>query len=296
MSFKDLKNKKSALTDLQKKLEETSSTFGTKDERIWTPEKDKAGNGYAVIRFLPACEGEDMPFVKLYSHGFKGPTGLWYIENSLTTLGQTDPIGDYNKELWNSGEEELKNQVRRQKRKLNYYSNIYIVKHTARPEDEGKVFLFRYGKKIFDKIMDAVNGDELENRAGYNPFDLWEGADFKLRVKQVEGYPNYDQSNFENPSTLEGLADAQLESIWKRQYPLQPLIAPDQFKSVEELQSQLDRVLGRKNTTSTPVERKVNVSSKPTFTEPEVTKITDPDSFDGEETDALDYFRALSEA
>lgn len=302
MSFKDLKNRKSNLAELQKKLEETNTTFGTKDERIWTIERDTAGNGYAIIRFLPACDGEDMPFVKMYTHGFKGPTGSWYIENSLTTLGGKDPIGDYNSELWNSGDESLKAQARAQKRKLNYYSNIYVVKDSANPENEGKVFLFRYGKKIFDKIMDAVNGDELEGRKGFNPFDIWEGADFKLRVKKVEGYPNYDASSFAEPGTLESLPDAQLESIWKRQHKLQPLVAPDQFKSVAELQAQLDRVLG-KTTTAKPTVTPVSVSSKPQFS-PQVEEIVE--KYSSKETpevededvdmDAVDYFKQLAEA
>jgi hypothetical protein len=296
VSFKDLKKKGSALSTLQKKIEETESTsFGTKDERIWTPEKDKAGNGYAIIRFLPAAADEEMPFVKLYTHGFQGPGG-WYIENSLTTLGQTDPIGEYNRELWNSGEEELKNQVRKQKRKLNYYSNIYIVTDSANPENEGQVFLFRYGKKIFDKIMDAVNGDEMEGRKGFNPFDLWEGANFKLRVKQVEGYPNYDASSFMDPGVLEGLSDAQLESIWKREHSLEEIVAPDKFKTVEELQAQLDRALGRKGGASKPVEKTVDVASKPKFNVVSEPETVDSDETEVEEDNALDYFKQLAEA
>jgi len=303
MSFSSLKkNKSSVFSKLQKQLEE-STKVGTVDERFWRPTVDKAGNGFAIIRFLPAVEGEDMPFVKMYSHAFQG-VGGWYIENSLTTLGKDDPLGEYNRELWNSGDESLKEQVRKQKRKLQYYSNVYIVKDPGNPENEGKVFLFRYGKKIHDKIMDAVNGDELEGREGINPFDFWGGADFKLRVKKVAGYPNYDSSEFNNPGTLEDLDDAQLESIWNRQHGLAALVAPDQFKSYDQLKARLDLVLGRKNTESVsqPSAPAPDVSSKPAFEKPAAPAVEEPVSKAGEETededgdDVMDYFKKLAES
>ena len=315
MSFSNLKsNKSSIFQQLQKQLEKTTQV-GTVDERFWKLSTDKAGNGFAVIRFLPATEGEDMPFVKLYSHAFQGPGG-WYIENSLTTLGQNDPLGEYNRELWNSGDESLKEQVRKQKRKLQYYANVYIVKDAGNPDNEGKVFLFRFGKKIYDKIMEAVNGDELEGREGYNPFDFWTGADFKLRAKKVAGYPNYDSSEFNPTGVLEDLDDAQLESIWKRQFELQPLIAPDQFKSYEQLKTRLDAVLNLKSSGSTeaPSTRTAEavVSAKPTFSTPSVSADTvgtteeknvapqpvaaaTNSGEEGEEEDVLDYFRKLAE-
>ena len=305
MSFSSLKkNKTDIFSKLQKQLEQ-STKVGSVDERFWKPTVDKAGNGFAIIRFLPACDGEDMPFVKMYSHAFQGPGG-WYIENSLTTLGGKDPLGEYNRELWNSGDESLKDQVRKQKRKLQYYSNVYIVKDPGNPDNEGKVFLFKYGKKIHDKIMDAVNGDELEGREGINPFDLWQGADFKLRVKKVAGYPNYDSSEFVDAGTLEDLDDAQLESIWNREYKLQPLVAADQFKSFEQLQERLNLVLNLKNSASTsdapvattrPLAPTTNVSQKPVFKreEPEaVVEETTTTSSDGDE-DVLDYFKKLAE-
>ena len=304
MSFSQLKsNKKDIFSKLQKQLEQTTKV-GTVDERFWKPTVDKAGNGFAVIRFLPAADGEDMPFVKLYSHAFQGPGG-WYIENSLTTLGANDPLGEYNRELWNSGDEEMKNQVRKQKRKLQYYANVYVVKDSGNPDAEGKVFLFRFGKKIYDKVMDAVNGDELEGRDGFNPFDFWQGADFKLRVKKVAGYPNYDSSEFVDPATLEGYEDdAQLESIWKRQFQLQPLVAPDQFKTYEALKTRLNMVLNLKDDaevstpTPTPSVERV-VSAKPVFkTETPVVEETTTTTNDGAEGDdsVMDYFRKLSES
>jgi hypothetical protein len=303
MSFSDLrKNKGNAFNKLQKQLE-TSTKVGTVDERFWKIQSDKAGNGFAVIRFLPAIEGEDMPFVKIYSHAFQGPGG-WYIENSLTTLGKDDPLGEYNRELWNSGDEDLKNQVRKQKRKLSYYSNIYIVKDPANPENEGTVRLFRYGKKIHDKIMEAVNGDELEGRPGINPFCFWEGADFKLRVKKVAGYPNYDSSEFLPVGTLEDLDDSQLESIWKRGHSLQDIVAADQFKSYDQLKERLDKVLGRKVAAASAAREtvreaaaapSVDVSAKPSFSKPE--PVAEPakeaPAADAGEDDVMDYFKNL---
>jgi len=304
MTFSSLKkNKASVFSQLQKQLEKTQQV-GTVDERFWKLSTDKAGNGFAVIRFLPAGDGEDMPFVKLYSHAFQGPGG-WYIENSLTTLGKNDPLGEYNRELWNSGDESLKEQVRKQKRKLQYYSNVYIVKDPTNPDNEGKVFLFRYGKKIYDKIMEAVNGDELEGREGYNPFDFWTGANFKLRAKKVAGYPNYDSSEFESPSTLEDLDDAQLESIWKREFALQSIVAPDQFKSYDQLQERLNAVLNLKGSAKREVVEEAAPSNKfatkpPTPTAPEPTVTEDVSASQSsvveEDDDVLDYFQKLAES
>jgi len=301
MSFSSLKqNKASVFSKLQKQLEQTTQV-GSVDERFWKLTTDKAGNGFAVIRFLPASDGEDMPFVKMYNHGFQGPGG-WYIENSLTTIGQADPMGEFNRELWNSGDEEMKNQVRKQKRKLSYYSNVYIVKDPANPENEGTVRLFRYGKKIHDKIMEAVNGDELEGTEGINPFDFWTGANFKLRAKKVAGYPNYDSSEFQTPDTLDGLDDPQLESIWNRQHKLQALVAPDQFKTYEQLQARLNAVLNLKRgggeTSPAPVATTPSVSAPPVFKKEEVTPepVTTSEAPKAEEDDdVMDYFRKLAE-
>ena len=301
MSFSSLKKGgKSAFSALQKQLE-NSTKVGTVDERFWKLSTDKAGNGYAVIRFLPACDGEDMPFVKMYSHAFQGPGG-WYIENSLTTLGKDDPLGEYNRELWNSGDESLKEQVRKQKRKLSYYANIYVVKDPTNPENEGTVRLFRFGKKIFDKIMECVNGDELEGREGVNPFDFWTGCDFKLRAKKVAGYPNYDSSEFLTAGTLEDLDDAQLESIWKREHSLQALVAADQFKSYDQLKERLDKVLGRKSAAPAPEPTTTtSISSAPVFQKKEepVAEAPTPEQpveqvdADGDD-DVLDYFSKLA--
>jgi len=247
MSFSNLK-KQSSLGSLTAKLvkeveKQNGGGGGGADERLWKPVMDKSGNGYAVIRFLPAPDGEDLPWVKMFSHAFQG-NGGWYIENSLTTIGQKDPLGELNRELWNSGNDADKDTVRKQKRKLSFYANIYVVKDPANPQNEGNVFLYKFGKKIFDKIMEAMQ-PEFEDETAINPFDFWQGANFKLKLKKVAGYWNYDSSEFASVSPLLDDDDA-LEAIWKKQYSLQALVAPDQFKSYDDLKKRLDMVLGNK--------------------------------------------------
>ena len=248
MSFANLK-KQSSLGSLTQKLvkevEKMNNNSSGGDDRLWKPEMDKTGNGYAVIRFLPAPDGEDLPWVKMYSHGFQGPGG-WYIENSLTTIGQKDPVSEYNRTLWNSGNDKDKEIVRKQKRKLSYYANIYVVKDPANPANDGNVFLFKFGKKIFDKIMAAMQ-PEFEDETPINPFDFWQGANFKLKIRKVDGYWNYDKSEFDSPSALLDDDDA-LEALWKTQHSLAAMTAADQFKTYEQLQTRLDYVLGIKGT------------------------------------------------
>lgn len=248
MSFSDLK-KQSKLGNLTAKLvkevEKMNSSNSSSDDRVWRLECDKAGNGYAVIRFLPAPNGEDLPFVKIYSHAFQGVSG-WYIENSLTTLGQKDPVSELNSELWNNGTDAGKELARKQKRKLTYISNIYVVKDPANPANEGKVFLFKYGKKIFDKLTAAMQ-PEFEDEEAIDPFDFWQGANFKLKAKNVAGYRNYDSSEFAAAAPLLDDDDA-MEAVWKKQYSLAELVAADQFKSYDELKKRLYYVLGTKGT------------------------------------------------
>ena len=218
-----------------------NKTSGSGDDRLWKPEVDKAGNGYAVIRFLPAPDGEELPWAKLYTHAFQG-TGGWYIENSLTTLGQKDPVSEHNSQLWNSGIESDKEIARKQKRKLSYYANIYVVKDSANPHNEGQVFLYKFGKKIFDKITAAMQ-PEFEDEDPINPFDFWAGANFKLKIKKVAGYWNYDSSEFDSVSALSA-DDDELEATWKKEYSLEAFTAKDQFKSYEDLERRLNMVLG----------------------------------------------------
>ena len=261
------------------------------DERLWKPELDTSGNGYAVIRFLPAIEGEDLPWVKLFSHAFQGPTGQWYIENSRTTLGRgdvgKDPVSEYNTSLWNSGVETDKEIARKQKRKLSYYSNIYVVSDSKNPENEGKVFLFRYGKKIFDKLMAAMQ-PEFEDESPINPFDFWKGANFKLKIRKVDGYWNYDKSEFEAPSAILD-DDSAIERIWKEQYSLADFTAPSNFKSYEELKTRLDAVLSGKQVVSNQTVEDEPIAQPKVDTKPVESK-------QGEDEDTMDYFNKLANA
>ena len=297
MSFKDLKkqSKLGSLTaKLVKEVEKMNNTGGNSDDRIWKLDVDKGGNGYAVIRFLPAPENEDLPFVKLYSHAFQGPGG-WYIENSLTTLGQKDPVSEYNSLLWNNGTDLGKETARKQKRKLTYVSNIYVVKDPANPENEGRVFLYKYGKKIFDKLTAAMQ-PEFEDEEAIDPFDFWQGANFKLKAKNVAGYRNYDSSEFAAVSPLLDDDDA-LESLWKKQFSLAELVANDQFKTYEELKTRLDYVLGNKKT-STPSYEVVDEDNDRGAAEELVTAAvsTTPSSVnEDDDDDALSYFQKLAE-
>ena len=295
-SFKDLKRSRKSV--YEKIVSETtklqsSNQSGGADTRFWQPEVDKAGNGYAVIRFLPSPKGEDLPWVRLFSHGFQGPGG-WYIENSLTTLNEKDPVGEYNTMLWNRGDEAGKEQARKQKRRLNYISNIYIVKDPTHPENEGKVFLYKYGKKIWDKINDQMN-PEFEDEDPINPFDLWEGANLKLKIRNVEGYRNYDKSEFDKVSALSE-EDDELEKIWNSQYSLQEFLDRKNFKTYAELQARLNRVLGATAVSSTADEVDEEVFEEPRQVQ-QSAKVQEEDQPLSEESsdDSLDFFKQLAE-
>ena len=243
-SFKEMKkNRMSNLESLSKQVEKLAEKPSYEDDRIWKCERDKSGNGYAVIRFLPASNNEDVPWVQLWSHGFKGPGG-WYIENSLTTLGKDDPVSKANTALWNSGIESDKNIARDRKRKLSYYSNILVLEDSANAENEGKVFLFRYGKKIFEKITSVMN-PEFKDETPLNPFDFWTGANFKIKIRQVEGYANYDKSEFAEPSALYDGDDKKCEEVWNQQHSLKEFVSPDNFKSYQELEARFNTVIAK---------------------------------------------------
>lgn len=248
MSFATLKKSANSFDKLTKEIEKLNKPQGAvgPDERLWKPGVDKSGNGYAVIRFLPECDGEDLPWAQVWSHAFQGPGG-WYIENSLTTLNQKDPVGELNRTLWNSGIESDKEIARKQKRKLSYYSNIYVVKDQLNPANEGKVFLYKYGKKIHDKIASAMQ-PQFEDDVAINPFDMWKGADFRVKIQTIGGYWNYDKSDFGQVSTLGGFDDDALEALWKSQYSLTEFSGPTNFKSYEELETRLNSVLSVKKT------------------------------------------------
>lgn len=294
MSFANLKRQSGNLDKLSKAIEalnQSSEGSDNKVDNFWRPEVDKAGNGMATIRFLPASEkdGEDgLPWVKIFSHGFQGPGG-WLIDNCLTTKNQQCPVCEHNSTLWNSGIEANKDVVRKQKRKLNYVSNVYIVSDPKHPENEGKVFLFRYGKKIFDKITEAMNPQFADEEA-VNPFDLWKGANFKLKIRKVEGYQNYDKSEFESASALSS-DDAELEKIWKSQHSLQELVGDKEFKSYDELKKRLDKVLGLNGETPA-TKTTVETIKEQTKAAPKKAVDIEPDMTDD---DDMAYFAKLAE-
>ena len=296
MSFADLKkqSKLGSLTaKLVKEVEKMNNNGASGDERTWKLDVDKSGNGYAVIRFLPAPENEDLPFVKLYSHAFQGPGG-WYIENSLTSLGQKDPVSEYNTQLWNNGTDAGKETARKQKRKLTYMSNIYVVKDPANPDNEGKVFLFKYGKKIFDKLTAAMQ-PEFEDEEAIDPFDFWQGANFKLKAKNVAGYRNYDSSEFAATSALLDDDDA-MEAIWKKEHSLAELVAADQFKSYDELKTRLGYVLGNKQVRNDAetVEQEYEDTQASTPVVETVESVSKASASDDDD-DAMSYFAKLAE-
>jgi len=304
MSFADLKkqSKLGSLTaKLVKEVEKMNNAGSSGDERLWKLECDKGGNGYAVIRFLPAPEGEDLPFVKLYSHAFQGPGG-WYIENSLTTLGQKDPVSEYNTSLWNNGTDAGKETARKQKRKLTYVANIYVVKDPANPSNEGQVMLYKFGKKIFDKLTAAMQ-PEFEDEEAIDPFDFWQGANFKLKAKNVAGYRNYDSSEFARQDALLDDDDA-MEGIWKKEYSLAEFVGADQFKSYEDLKKRLGYVLGNsiRNSTDEELEdesegRGPVPSSLPENLQDELNSLKPTASVASveEDDDTLSYFAKLAE-
>ena len=294
MDFEKLKSSSSNFDNITKALEQNlgpedkANKNKYQDDRLWKPELDKTGNGYAVIRFLPASEKEEMPWQRVWSHAFQDKGG-WYIENSLTTLNGKDPVSEDNTRLWNTGVDSDKDIARKRKRKLSYYSNIYIVSDPKHPENEGKVFLYKFGKKIFDKISEAMQPQFADEKA-INPFDFWKGANFKLKIRKVDGYWNYDKSEFEGVTPV-ATEDAAIKTIWAKQYPLKAFVDPSNFKTYEELKEKLNRIImGTRNTETVetvdlpqqvngPVKSTNVVNSKPA----------------SEEDDTLSYFSKLAD-
>ena len=290
-SFANLKKRRT--TDLEKlqseieKINKPQTNFSRDDDRFWKAELDKSGSGYAVIRFLPSLDDDKTAFVRVFNHGFQGPGG-WYIENSLTTLGQKDPLSEYNSVLWNSGIEANKEIARKQKRRLTYFSNIYVVEDKANPQNEGKVFLFRFGKKIFDKIS-SMSNPEFEDETEVDIFNLWDGANFKLKIRKVDGFSNYDKSEFMTSAPLSE-DESEMESVFGQQHDLEEFIDQKSFKTYDELKTRLDTVLGNIQTAA---------MTAPTSVE------NDDVPFDGgtpipesstSEDENLDYFKKLAEA
>ena len=304
-NFASLKKSSADISRLSKEIDKINAPQGSdreEDKRFWKLERDKAGNGMAVIRFLPApaVDGDDaLPWVRYFDHGFKGPTGKWYIENSLTSIGQKDPVSEFNAQLWNASNDEnswQRKQARDQKRRLHYIVNIYVVKDPANPSNEGKVFLYKFGKKIFDKLTAAMN-PEYDGDTPMNPFDFWNGANFKLRSRMVAGYVNYDTSSFDNPGPLLD-DDAELERIWKSEYSLKEVLDPKNYKSYDELKRRLEDVLGSQLGTAEPVKDQITdaVTQKPNFEAAKQRKsIEDTPPWNSSEDEDLDYFKSLAD-
>ena len=293
MSFANLKRGR---TDVSKLVEAANGSGATnkqnpgKDERFWQPTVDKAGNGYAVLRFLPGDADAATPWVRYWDHGFKGPTGQWYIEKSLSSIGQADPVGEANALLWNSGIESNKSIVRERKRNLRYVANVVVVSDPSNPANEGQVKLFRFGKKIFDKIMDVMQ-PQFPDEKPVNPFDMWEGADFVLKIRNVEGYRNYDKSEFKSPAAITD-DDDQLEALYNKQHDLAEWTDPKNFKSYDELKTRLAAVLGE----SAPRTAKAEVALDEVAEAPSMpTRRSAVETSDAAgEDDTLSYFAKLA--
>ena len=290
-SFSDFKKRsKGSIGDLTAKLEQMNKKESYKDDRFWMPQRDQSGNGFAVIRFLPACEGEELPWAKYYEHTFQGPGG-WYIEKSRTTLNEKDPVSEMNSRLWNSGVESDKDIARARKRQTRYVSNIMVISDPANPENEGKVFLYRFGPKIFNKIQEAMQ-PEFQDEEPLNPFDFWGGADFKLKIRKVGGYVNYDKSEFAPSTELFEGDDSALERIWNQQHKLSEFVDPDTFKSYDELKTKLDTVVGTDIRSSAPTKTET-IEDVQSTREPVVEEKQESGSSESKST--MDYFEDLLE-
>lgn len=300
-NFASLKKSSADIGRLTKEIEKINAPAeggGKDDTRFWSPEVDKAGNGYAVIRFLPAAavDGDDaLPWVRIFNHGFKGPSGKWYIENSLTTIGQKDPVSEHNSQLWNSTTDDnspARKQAREQKRRLTYIANVMVITDPKNPENEGQVKLFKFGKKIFDKITLAMN-PQYQDEKPMNPFDLWNGANFKIKIRQVEGYRNYDLSAFDSPSPLSS-DDAMLEKIWKSEHSLKEFTDPKNFKSYDELKRKMNEVLGlSEQVQSASI---TGLTQKPSFEAAKPRKsVEDTPPWTDSEDEDLNYFKGLAD-
>ena len=298
MSFENLKRNRDQISKLVQAAEQagggSTEQKSYADERLWKPTVDKAGNGYAVLRFLPAGEGSDLPWVRYWDHGFKGPTGQWYIENSLTSIGQPDPVGELNSRLWNSGIDADKDKARAQKRRLHYVVNVLVVEDPSAPQNEGKVMLYKFGKKIFDKLMDVMQ-PQFADETPVNPFDMWEGANFKLKIRNVDGYRNYDKSEFASVSSLYDGDESKLEAVYNQLHDLSEFTDPKNYKSYDELKAKLMRVLGEDSQLGAPTMQQEQTMNTPA-PEPEY-KVAEPitaEEMSSDDDDTMSYFAKLA--
>ena len=303
MSFANLKRNRNSIDKLVQAAQSAGGGEQTsyKDDRLWKPTVDKLGNGYAVVRFLPAAEGQDLPWTRYWDHGFKGPTGKWYIERSLTTLGQEDPVGKLNSKLWNMSDDdksETRKQARDQKRRLHYVANVLVISDPANPDNEGKVFMYQFGKKIFDKLMDAMQ-PQYADETPMNPFDFWAGANFKIKIRKVDGWVNYDKSEFDSPSEVYGGDETKLEGLYNSLHDLGEWTDPKNFKSYAELERKLNEVLGQEAVLTPQQEVSLgNQSTSRTMREAPPKNIEEmvsvEDDGDGEQEDVTSYFARLA--
>lgn len=297
MSLENLKRNKDQIDKLLKAAESVGDNQSTQqknygDDRIWKPTVDKAGNGYAVLRFLPSKEGEELPWVRYWDHGFKGPTGLWYIENSLTSIGQADPVSEMNSKLWNSGNEEDKVTARERKRRLHYVTNVYVVNDSGNPANEGKVMLYKFGKKIFEKIMDVMQ-PAFQDETPVNPFDLWKGADFKLKIRNLEGYRNYDKSEFAKSSELFDGDETKLEAVYSQVHSLSEFTEPSNYKTYDELKAKLMRVLGEESEMT--LNQEIQMNEPEAAPQPKVQESVTAESITIDDDDeTMSYFAKLA--
>lgn len=302
MSFANLKRNRNSIDKLVAAVESTGGgeKSSYKDDRMWKPTIDKMGNGYAVVRFLPAAEGQDLPWVRYWDHGFKGPTGKWYIERSLTSIGQDDPVGKLNSKLWNISDDDkspTRKQARDQKRRLNHVANVLVVSDPANPENEGKIFMYKFGKKIFDKIMDAMQ-PQYADETPMNPFDFWEGASFKIKIRKVDGWVNYDKSEFDSPSELSS-DDSYLEGVYNSLHPIGEFTDPKFYKSYADLEKKMNDVLGMESEMPMAQQNQMNAQSPaPTMRETPPQSIeemaTSSNDESEEEEDTMSYFAKLA--
>lgn len=300
MSFENLKRNRDQISKLVQAAEAAGGGTNEKknygDDRLWKPSVDKAGNGYAVLRFLPAKEGQELPWVRYWDHGFKGPTGLWYIENSLTSIGQNDPVGELNSRLWNSGIDADKETARNQKRRLHYVVNALVVQDPGNPANEGKVMLYKFGKKIFEKIMDVMQ-PSFADETPVNPFDFWDGADFKLKIRNVEGYRNYDKSEFASAAALHDGDESRLETVYNQLHDLSEFTDPKNYKSYDELKAKLMRVLGEETASvGAPTMEQTQMVNEPVAApEPQMmAPITAEEMKTDNDDDTMSYFAKLA--
>ena len=259
-SLSELRKSRSSMLDKITKDLDSGGKRNEKDDRFWSLSRDKAGTGSAIIRFLPPVNGDEVPWVKVCSYGFQGPSGKWYINESPSSIGEADPVMEYNAAAYASKDEERIEDAKKRKRRTQFVSNILVVKDPANPENEGKVFLFKYGKKILDMIMSKAK-PEFDSEEPIFVWDIDEGCNFKIRIKNVAGYPNYDSSEWAGISALAD-SDDEIQAVLDKCHKLAEFLDPARFKSYETLKKEFDRAMGVGESAGTSAPRTAEAKSK----------------------------------